>query len=357
MKDYKYRTTFTYNGKRYSVYADSKADLYEKRARKLLELENDSKILSPSTTVSEWTKEALTTYKSSVSPKVMETMKYRIDKYILSEIGSLPVSKVRPVQCQEILNAAAGMSQSQVKKLSQELHFIFETAKENDLIKKNPADKLVKPKCYAGSRQALTAYETKVFLKVAEDPKYKLFLLMYYCGCRPSEAMEARGNDIQEKDGIMVLHIRGTKTVNSDRYVPIPDALLPKITGTGAFAPISPNNSGRKHSRSSYVRLVASLRRGMNIEMGCKTYRNALVPPYPLRSSFVPYDLRHTYCTNLAKAGVDIRVAQKLMGHADISITSRIYTHIDDEYAVKDAAARIGCSEKKVATNLKLICD
>ena len=37
---------------------------------------------------------------------------------------------------------------------------------------------------------------------------------------------------------------------------------------------------------------------------------------------FVPYDLRHTYCTDLARAGVDIRTAQKLMGHANISVTA-----------------------------------
>ena len=53
------------------------------------------------------------------------------------------------------------------------------------------------------------------------------------------------------------------------------------------------------------------------------------MPPYPLAEDFVPYCLRHTYCTDLAKAKVDVRVAQKLMGHANISITADIYTHTD----------------------------
>ena len=65
--------------------------------------------------------------------------------------------------------------------------------------------------------------------------------------------------------------------------------------------------------------------------MGCKVYRNALVPPMPLAEDFVPYDLRHTYCTDLARAGVDIRTAQKLMGHANISVTADIYTHVDTQ--------------------------
>jgi site-specific recombinase XerD len=63
--------------------------------------------------------------------------------------------------------------------------------------------------------------------------------------------------------------------------------------------------------------------------MGCKTHRNALIPPLPLAPDFEPYCLRHTYCTDLCKAGVDIRTAQRLMGHANISITADIYTHVD----------------------------
>lgn len=63
--------------------------------------------------------------------------------------------------------------------------------------------------------------------------------------------------------------------------------------------------------------------------MGAKIYRNALIPPMPLAGDFTPYCLRHTYCTDLCRAGVDIRTAQRLMGHANISITADIYTHVD----------------------------
>ena len=149
---------------------------------------------------------------------------------------------------------------------------------------------------------------------------------MYYCGCRPGEAIALIGKDIG-KDGL--LHIRGTKTVNADRYVPIPPVLYAKIKNTPPFAPIASNKAGKPFDESSYDRRVNSLKRALNISMGCRTYRNELVPPYPLAEDFVPYCLRHTYCTNLARAGVDIRTAQKLMGHANISMTADIYTHVD----------------------------
>ena len=125
-----------------------------------------------------------------------------------------------------------------------------------------------------------------------------------------------------------MLHIRGTKTALSDRFVPIPDKLYTRIKDTAPDAPIAPNARGRMHSESSYDRLLAHLRRDMNISMGCEVYRNRLIEPLPLAEDFVPYNLRHTYCTDLCKKGVDVRIAQKLMGHASIKITADIYTHV-----------------------------
>ena len=77
----------------------------------------------------------------------------------------------------------------------------------------------------------------------------------------------------------------------------------------------------------------------------CPIHLSGILPgssPYPLADDFVPYCLRHTYCTDLQKAGVDVRTAQKLMGHADISTTANIYTHQDDE-ALIAAAEKMGC--------------
>ena len=67
-------------------------------------------------------------------------------------------------------------------------------------------------------------------------------------------------------------------------------------------------------------------------------YRNQLIPPYPFGDDLSTYSLRHTYCTNLQKKGVDIRTAQYLMGHSDIKMTANIYTHttldsLDEEIA------------------------
>ena len=45
--------------------------------------------------------------------------------------------------------------------------------------------------------------------------------------------------------------------------------------------------------------------------------------------TFTPHELRHTFCTLLYKAGVDVITARDQMGHKDISVTQGIYTHLD----------------------------
>lgn len=44
-----------------------------------------------------------------------------------------------------------------------------------------------------------------------------------------------------------------------------------------------------------------------------------------------PHVCRHTYCSNMAKSGMNPKTLQYLMGHADISVTLNIYTHVSFE--------------------------
>ncbi len=44
--------------------------------------------------------------------------------------------------------------------------------------------------------------------------------------------------------------------------------------------------------------------------------------------SITPHQLRHAYATILYDAGIDVKSAQELMGHSNISLTQNIYTHI-----------------------------
>ena len=45
---------------------------------------------------------------------------------------------------------------------------------------------------------------------------------------------------------------------------------------------------------------------------------------------------RHTYCSNMAKSGMNPKTLQYLMGHSDIAVTLNVYTHVGLEDAEKE---------------------
>lgn len=334
--------TFRHNGKQYKVYGKTLEEALEKRITLKSRLESDE-IKKNTITVENWLETALNAYKPNVSDDYMYQMRGRIGKHILPVIGSVPVQGVTPLQCQQIINSQSGRSASHITKLRQELFFIFDTARKNGLIRVNPAADITAPTGTKNDRRSLTAEERKHFLLVTEnEPQYMLFRIMLFCGLRSSEAMRLRYEDITTIQGIRFFHVRGTKSKAADRLVPIPEEL--EIgTGSGVIA-LDPE--GRPYTKSGYRCASDRLRRDMNISMGCQVFRRQLVPPLPLAPDFVPYYLRHTYCTDLKKKGVDIRLAKSLMGHSDISITADIYDHADDESAVL-AARQLGLGDKK----------
>lgn len=338
MKKYDHVKSFTFDGKRYKVRGDSEKDVIIKMANKIRDLEEGKVVVSNTMKVREWAAKAVETYKTNQAEITQKKYIQRMNHCILEHIGDMQLKQVKPLHCQNVLNLQAGNSKRQINEVHQTLNFIFKTAVSNELILKNPAEKITKPAGTKTCRRSITDNERYYLLKVCEsDDRFVLFLLMLYCGCRPSEACEAKGMDIKVLEGQPVLHVRGTKTEKSDRFVPIPNALYQKIKTTPKFGYIAPNQAGKKHDASSYRRITKSLYREMNITMGCRVYRNQLIPPLPLAEDFVPYDLRHTYCTDLQKKKIDLRTAQYLMGHSDISLTANIYTHADNSTILEAA--------------------
>ena len=57
-----------------------------------------------------------------------------------------------------------------------------------------------------------------------------------------------------------------------------------------------------------------------------------LHPDKPL-PKITPHVFRHTFCTNMANAGMDLKSLQYLMGHSDAGVTMNVYTHASYDHA------------------------
>ena len=65
-----------------------------------------------------------------------------------------------------------------------------------------------------------------------------------------------------------------------------------------------------------------------------KHIRNKYYRIYKVQMPFVsPHICRHTYCSKMAKSGMNPKTLQYLMGHSDISVTLNTYTHVGFEDA------------------------
>ena len=53
-------------------------------------------------------------------------------------------------------------------------------------------------------------------------------------------------------------------------------------------------------------------------------FRKSCKPSVP---RVTPHVLRHTFCTNVQQAGLDVKSLQYLMGHSNASVTLDVYTH------------------------------
>ena len=52
--------------------------------------------------------------------------------------------------------------------------------------------------------------------------------------------------------------------------------------------------------------------------------------------NITPHICRHTYCSNMARSGMNPKTLQYLMGHSDISVTLNVYTHLGLQDAVEE---------------------
>ena len=334
------------SGIRHYVRGRTEDEAIIKREDLRRKLEKEGQARSSSALFRDWAVIALDTYKADITRKQRINIDSRLRNYINPVIGNMPIGKITPIQCQVIMNKAAGRSRSLIASLAQELHFYFDAARKNGMIPKNPAEDIIRPKGYSNKRRSLTASEREAFLKIAKkDKRFRLFELMLYCGCRPAEAANVKYEDVVTIDGVQFLHIRGTKTANSDRFVPIPKEVSTMLCKKRLRGCVALTEANTQHNAASYRRLTKRLYREMNIALGCKVVRSQLIEPLPLADDFVPYLFRHTYCTDLKKKGVDIRIAKDLMGHADIKTTANIYDHTDDD-TLMIAARLLGAAQR-----------
>lgn len=335
VKQYTHRHRELYRGVNIDIKASSSKELQEKVNKRKSQIDRGT--IDENTLLRDFGERFLSTHKlHTVSASWYRDLQYNLES-IIRGIGNRPLSHIRPMDLQQYLNSLASMSESTVKKRFDLLCQIFRDAYHNGAIPTDYTIGLTKPSGRSTvTGRSITDKERSVLLQVLDGHRGELFCkIILYCGLRPSEVQALQWKDIDLKNNTIEItkamkpdgSIGTPKTSSAYRTVPIPLH----------FASLLKSHKGQpfdylfSHGQSWRRRMWQNVQREMNITMGCRTFRNKLIPPYPLADDFTMYNLRHTYCTDLEKAGVPINIASRLMGHSNISITSKIYTHASVE--------------------------
>lgn len=164
---------------------------------------------------------------------------------------------------------------------------------------------------------------------------------MLFSGLRRGELTALTWNDIDlEKRAIYVNKsynfkakiFKDTKSDAGERVIPINDSLFnllqqEKVKAKGKLV-IEKVTKGIM-TESAWKWMFKSY------EKALRKYREQIKADESLKNEtfemFTPHMLRHTYCSMLSWAGVDIKSTQVLMGHSNFSTTANIYTHANEE--------------------------
>lgn len=124
-------------------------------------------------------------------------------------------------------------------------------------------------------------------------------LLQMYSGMRNSEISNIQPEDIKTEQGVDYIHVRGTKTVNAERYIPIHSKL--KEFGVVDYIKAGGEIYTSQSITQRFNRLMQSLSMSKEDSKG-------------LPLSF--YSFRHNFASGLASGGVSELHIEWLMGHS-----------------------------------------
>lgn len=235
----------------------------------------------------------------------------------------------------------------------------FRLALDDDLIRKNPFEFQLAEVVVNDSvtREAVSRADERKFLKfVQDDPHfckyYEGIYILFKTGLRISEFCGLTISDInfrehklnidhqlQKKSGIGY-YIEETKTSSGTRVLPMtPDVeeCFKKILEKRNPPKVEPIVNGK--SGFLYFDKDGSICYSLHWEHYFKHVLDKYNKIYKLQMpKITPHVCRHTYCSNMAKSGMNPKTLQYLMGHSDISVTLNTYTHVNFEDAKEEIA-------------------
>ena len=206
-------------------------------------------------------------------------------------------------------------------------------------------------------REAVSQKDEHRFLEFVKNDKhfskyYEGMYILFKTGLRISEFCGLTIHDVNfEKHELTVYHqlqrerngkyvVVKPKTEAGVRVLPMKkdvEECFRKIIDTRSYMKVEPMVDG--YSGFLYFdkdgKPMISMHWEKYFQHVCQKYNKLYKLQMP---KITPHVCRHTYCSNMARSGINAKTLQYLMGHSDIEVTLNVYTHLGLEDAKKEIA-------------------
>jgi integrase len=352
------------NGKRSykTVYGRTQREAEEKALHVKAALRKGLDVGAEHETFGTWADRWLRIKSTEVSTGRLNTYKSHV-KHLNRCLEYAEIAKIRTSDIQSLITDMAARNPNTGKPTAKKTLIgikgtaaqIMRLAIDNRIMDYNPAKAVKLPNVRIDKmRRALTGQE-QAWIEELPNRARRAAMIMMYSGLRRGELIPLTWNDVDLKaktvsvtkstefiGGVPMLK-ESAKTAAGVRTVDIPQKPVDFLKGEKRESLyVCVNAKGTMHTESSWRRMWESYLSDLNMTYGdfgpfVKRPKSKFDPagvPFVI-PKITPHWLRHTFCTLLYLAGVDVLTAMKQMGHADIKTTLGIYTHLDAKYKRK----------------------
>lgn len=318
-EDGRVQTVRTINGKKKYFYADDDRELEDKIDAYMKSLEGEL-IVKASFVADKWWEETF----EEISPNTVGGYRTAYKRF-KAEFGEMDIAAITMQDCIKYIQAFAikGYAQKTINNHKTVMLQIFSYAQIHNYIQQSPAYGMPDIK---GKKKVMRQPAAQSDIDTVEKikmvmPYGTMFYFLLYSGLRRNEAVGLQAKDIDYTNKLIYVRrniaygehnkpiIKEPKTVNGIRTVPLLDNV----------AEILPQYDDPE----TYIFFPLGLPTRKLLEKGLSNFYKEN------NISSTAHQFRHSFASILHDADIDAKDAQHILGHAQISTTMDIYTHLD----------------------------
>jgi integrase len=377
---YMYRWT-TQDGERHCVYGATLEMLREQEEQVIVDkhdgIKTDVKALTVNELFDLWCQ-----LKRGIKDSTFKNYIYMYEMFVRKTFGRNRVVAVKKSDVRRFYNDLADgkiLKVATIETVHNVLHQVFQVAVDDSYIRVNPADNMLKElklshNFQSEKRKALTIQQQELFINYLKStPQYNhwypVFYIMVNTGMRVGEITGLRWCDIDMNEGLISVNhtlvyynhrdekgcyftVNTPKTEAGNRVIPMTAEVkhafdmerdyqreaglqsLGRVDGFDDF--IFVNRNGQVQTHSTLNKAIKRIIRDCNDEI---LEKDGIDNDPILLPDFSCHNLRHTFATRLCESGINLKVIQDVLGHADVSTTMNIYIDVTNDLKKKEIAS------------------